>query len=144
MFFHRCRRILLACVVGNPHCPRKRSDSRGVDRILLFEKSRPSSSETYVPESEQQIRCTDCLVRRYNGTPDEGKKKALARRLYTYRTVFGKLMSWKKAENAEEYARVANIEVRCLRGRELVYMSPGTFTAMGLPSETGGTWVKGH
>ena len=106
---------------GNPACSRKRTDGRGVDRITLFEASRPSSSEVCESASERQVRCTDCLVRLYNSTPDEDEKEAIARRLYTFGAAFRNLMPWEKAENAEEYARVANIEVRCLRDRELVY-----------------------
>ena len=106
---------------GNPHCLQRRNDGGGLDRVTLFEANRSSSSEACVSESEPHVRCTDCLIRLYNGTLDESKKEALAQRLYAYGTVFGNLMPWKKAEVAKEYARVANIEVRRLRDRELVY-----------------------
>ena len=82
----------------------------------------PISTQVQLLSTELQVCCTDRLVRVYNNITDERDREILEHWLCSYITFFGGLkLRWDKERVAEEFAQLANIQMRLPCDRELLY-----------------------
>ena len=105
---------------GNGYCPCRGDGGGRFREVTLPAERRPTSMQVQRFSTERQICCTDHLVKIYSDTVEEKDREVLEHWLSSYITVFDSFTWQDKKKHAKEFARLANIKVRCPCDRERV------------------------